>query len=150
MARKFISSIVMAAVAATSISVSASPAQAGNDDLAKFLVGATALIIIGSALSADNTHQAAPVHVKPVQPPKPVKPNKPRRKALTAACVRRHQLHSGKKTKIFGRKCLQSHYRHFSSLPKECAVRVSTVKGARRGFSIPCLKHNGYYIVASK
>ena len=147
MARKFISSIVMAAVTATSISVSAAPAHAGNDDIAKFLFGATALFIIGSALSAEGNQNVTPPKVTPVYPVKPVKP---RRKALTAACVRSHKMYNGKKTKIFGRKCLQNHYRHFDSLPKECAVRLSTVKGPRRGFSIPCLKHNGYYIVSSK
>ncbi len=48
MSRKFIASVLAASLAITSFS--AAPAKAGNDDLVKFLAGATALIIIGKAL----------------------------------------------------------------------------------------------------
>ncbi|WP_319825344.1 hypothetical protein [Thalassovita sp.] len=48
MSRKFIASVLATALAITSIS--AVPAKAGNDDLVKFLAGATALVIIGKAL----------------------------------------------------------------------------------------------------
>lgn len=146
MSRKFISSIVMAAVAATSLTVSAAPARA-NDDLAKFLFGATALVIIGSALANDG-RAAEPERVtRPVQP-RPVTPRPNRRKALTAACIRKHQTYNGK-AKVFGQRCLQKHYRHADSLPNQCKVRLATTKGTRRGYSIPCLKDHGYYIVAS-
>ncbi|WP_370229358.1 hypothetical protein [Cognatishimia sp.] len=141
MSRKFISSILIAAVAATGLSFSAAPAQA-NDDLAKFLVGATALIIIGKALS-DNNNGNVSVSTNPP------KVHKPRRKALTAACIRRHNTYSGK-VKVFGQKCLQKHYRHADSLPRHCKVRLATTKGTKRGYSIPCLRNEGYYIVSSK
>lgn len=142
MSRKFISTIMVAAIAATSLSFSAAPARA-NDDLAKFLVGATALVIIGKALSDSNNNSG--VHVTT----KPPKTHKPRRKALTAACIRRHNTYSGK-VKVFGQKCLQKHYRHADSLPRHCKVRLATTKGTKRGYSIPCLRSEGYYIVSSK
>ena len=73
MSRTFIKSVLIAAVTVTGISLAtASPAKAGNDDLAKFLFGATALIIIGKAIS-DSDAKAAPdydpnpshVHISP-------------------------------------------------------------------------------------
>jgi hypothetical protein len=145
MSRKFISSIMVAAIAATSLSFSAAPAKA-NDDLAKFLVGATALVIIGKAISDNNRHRQ-PVAAPPTNP-HPPKVHKPRRKALTAACVRRHNTYDGK-VKVFGQRCLQKHYRHADSLPKHCKVRLATTKGTKRGYSIPCLRNEGYYIVSS-
>jgi hypothetical protein len=147
MSRKFISSIMAAAIAATSFSLSAAPARAGNEDLAKFLFGATALIIIGSALTADDNGGPAKV-THPVQP-KPKVKHKPRRKALTAACVRRHNTYEGK-VKVFGHRCLQKHYAYADRLPKHCKVRLATTKGTRKGYSIPCLRNEGYYIVSSK
>lgn len=52
MSRKFITSVLAASLAITS--VSAVPARADGDDLVKFLAGATALVIIGNALDNDR------------------------------------------------------------------------------------------------
>ncbi|SEQ00889.1 hypothetical protein [Thalassovita taeanensis] len=54
MSRKFIATILAASLAITGFSTA--PAQAGNDDLAKFLAGAAALVIIGSAID-DNKNR---------------------------------------------------------------------------------------------
>ena len=149
MSRKFISSIMIAAIAATSLSFSAAPAKA-NDDLAKFLVGATALVIIGKAISDNNrNNQPSRAYTSHRPDPQPKKVRKPRRYALTAACVRRHNTYDGK-VKVFGQKCLQRHYHYADSLPRHCKVRLATTKGTKRGYSIPCLRNEGYYIVSSK
>lgn len=52
MSRKFIATIVAGAIAITGFT--AAQAQAGDRDLARFLAGATALVIIGKAISDNN------------------------------------------------------------------------------------------------
>lgn len=52
MSRKFIATIVAGAIAITGFT--AAQAEAGNRDLARFLAGATALVIIGKAISDNN------------------------------------------------------------------------------------------------
>ena len=149
MSRKFISSVMIAAIAATGLSFSAAPARAGSDDLAKVLIGATALVIIGSAIAGKDKSSNNDYHVTRPSKPKPVKVHKARRKALTAACVRKHNTYDGK-VKVFGQRCLHKHYAYADSLPRHCKVRLSTYKGTKRGYSIPCLREEGYYIVSSK
>lgn len=139
MSRTFIKSVLIAAVTVTGISLAtASPAKAGNDDLAKFLFGATALIIIGKAIS-DSDAKAAPV-----AKPKP-KPRPRYTKALPGKCLRRHHTWDGR-VRMMGRKCLNKHYRFADRLPDSCRTRVHTDKGVRRGFEMRCLRHKGYYI----
>lgn len=139
MSRTFIKSVLIAAVTVTGISLAtASPAKAGNDDLAKFLFGATALIIIGKAIS-DSDAKAAPV-----AKPKP-KPRPRYTKALPGKCLRRHHTWDGR-VRMMGRKCLNKHYRFADRLPDSCRTRVHTDQGVRRGFEMRCLRHKGYYI----
>lgn len=52
MTRKLIATVLAAAMAITSVNIGT--AQAGDRDVAKIIVGATALAIIGSALAAEN------------------------------------------------------------------------------------------------
>jgi len=147
MSHTFIKSILIAAVTVTGISLAtASPAKAGNDDLAKFLFGATALIIIGKAIS-DSDAKAAPVYKpKPVKKPKPV--TRPHRKALPAKCLRVHHTWDGR-IRMLGKKCLQNNYRHAHRLPEHCRVKARTDNGVRRGYHVRCLRQAGYYLQSS-
>lgn len=144
MSRKFISSILIAAIAATGLSVSAAPAQA-NDDLAKFLVGATALIIIGSALAGDDN---PPKKVTQPAKPKPAHKTKKNRKLLPSKCLRVHQTYNGK-MRMMGGKCLQNNYRHTQLLPNQCRTRIHTYNGPRRGYQMRCLRNHGFRIAQS-
>ncbi len=147
MSRTFIKTILIAAVTVTGISlVSAAPAKAGNDDLAKFLVGATALIIIGAALS-DSDAKAAPVE-QPIK--KPVRKNKPRprfTKALPGECLRRYHTWDGRE-RIMSKHCLRRNYYYVHRLPKVCRTSVDTYDGLRRGYQMRCLRDHGYYIAS--
>lgn len=139
MSRTFIKSVLIAAVTVTGISLAtASPAKAGNDDLAKFLFGATALIIIGKAIS-DNDAKAAPVYR-----PKP-KPRPRFTKALPGKCLRRYHTWDGR-VRMMSRNCLNNNYRFAHRLPDNCRTRVRTDNGVRRGFQMRCLRNNGFYI----
>lgn len=139
MSRTFIKSVLIAAVTVTGISLAtASPAKAGNDDLAKFLFGATALIIIGKAIS-DNDAKAAPI-----AKPKP-KPRPRFTKALPGKCLRRFNTWDGR-VRMMGRNCLHNNYRFAHRLPESCRTRVRTDNGVRRGFQMRCLRNNGFYI----
>lgn len=54
MSRKFITIILSAAIAVTGFT--APPAQAGDDDIAKWIAGAAALAIIGAAINENNNN----------------------------------------------------------------------------------------------
>jgi len=147
MSRTFIKSILVAAVTVTGISVmSAAPAKAGNEDLAKFLFGATALIIIGKAIS-DSDAKAAPSRNEVYKPAKTYRPRNYDRKALPAKCLRRHDTWDGR-VRLMGRKCLHNNYKHVNRLPQVCKTRVQTENGPRRGYHMRCLRNHGYSIAS--
>ncbi len=139
MSRKFISSILIAAVAVTGISLSAAPPKAGNDDLAKFLFGAPALIIIGKAVSNNKAHAA------PHQQPRVVQPKPRHRKALPADCLRLHRTWDGR-VRMMSQRCLERNYRHVNRMPATCKTRIRTNEGSRRGYKMRCLRQHGYHI----
>ncbi|GAA6209301.1 hypothetical protein NBRC116601_25940 [Cognatishimia sp. WU-CL00825] len=142
MSRKFISSILIAAVTVTGISLSAAPAKAGNDDLAKFLFGATALIIIGKAVSNNRAH-ATPRHE-----PRVVRPQPRHRKALPSSCLRLHHTWDGR-VRMMSNRCLERKYRHVDRLPATCKTRLRTDQGLRKGYKMRCLRQHGYHIAQS-
>ena len=79
MSRKFISGILATAIAVTGFSVS--QAQASDRDVARFLVGATALVILGTALN--NNQNKKVVRVVPGHHDKHWKQRQPTVSALT-------------------------------------------------------------------
>ncbi len=143
MSRKFITSILIAAVTVTGISLSAAPAKAGNDDLAKILFGATALIIIGKAIESNNKAEAASRHKQKVTPPRP----SIRRKALPARCLRVHDTWDGR-VRMLGQRCLEKRYTHVNQLPRQCKTRVRTYDGPRQGYQMRCLRNKGFYLAS--
>lgn len=145
MSRKFISLIVAAAITVTGVSLAA-PAKAGNDDLAKFLFGATALVIIGKAL--DDRGHVTVVAPQPKPKPKKVYPHRKVRdpRALPSNCLRGVQTWNGK-VSLMNKSCLKTHYRYTHSLPQTCAVRVHSNGAMRAGYNMQCLKQRGYFAV---
>lgn len=144
MSRTFIKSILIAAVTVTGVSLAtASPAKAGSEDIAKILVGATALFIIGKAIT-DSDAKAAPV----TQPKRHKPTTRPRySKALPAHCLRRYNTWEGR-VRMMSRHCLQDNYRFSQRLPDNCRARVRTQDGPRRGYSMRCLRNQGYYLAS--
>ncbi|MDC0737897.1 hypothetical protein N6L24_06380 [Cognatishimia sp. SS12] len=160
MSRKFITSILIAAVTVTGISLSAAPARAGNDDLAKLLFGATALIIIGKAVSnnrAEASTRNAPIYVNPRDErwrrdgqhrADQNRDQRHRNRALPASCLRTYHTRDGR-VRMMSKYCLDRSYRHADRLPQACKTRVRTENGPRRGYQLRCLRHNGYRLASN-
>jgi len=136
--------------------MTATPARAESEDVAKVIAGIAALAIIAKALDDDhrgNVHRTRPYpdrdhydrkHHERYKP-HPVRKHRPHhaRKILPSKCVRRHETHRGRVV-FLGRHCLKNNYRHFSRLPNACRVKTHTYKGMRYGFQISCLRNRGY------
>lgn len=154
MSRKFIASILIAAVTVTGLSLSAAPAKAGNDDLAKLLFGATALVIIGKAVSDRNRHSAAPAETTRHDDYRREEERRKRREArrnfrqLPASCLRQHRTRDGR-VRMMSTYCLERNYNHVSRLPHDCKIRVRTSDGPRRGYQMRCLRDRGFKLASN-
>lgn len=155
MTRKLIATILAAALAVTS--VNAGPAQAGDRDAIKIIVGATALAIIGSALVAEqNRNRQAPVYQQPRhQPQPPVQDrwqhrhqdkwqgrheNRRQRYTLSRECLMSVRGQEGW-TQGYALRCAQNTTR--VELPSDC-VRRNYAQGPRLYYSAHCLRRNGF------
>ena len=147
MSRKFISSVIIAAVTVTGISLAAAPARASEDDLAKLLFGATALIIIGKAIHDRNDRSDRDTPDRVVVHPQPRPRPHRSRKALPASCLRVHDTWDGR-VRMLSKRCLERRYDHVDRLPQSCRTRIRTDDGPRRGYRMRCLRHNGYYLAS--
>lgn len=160
--RTFISLILASALAITG--VSAAPARAGDDDIAKWIAGVAALAIIGAAI-ADNDRDKKQVvtrnrgynynkghghrhnynHGHGHKHGYAHKQNFHRYK-LPVQCRRDVQTRKGY-IRGFGRHCLLKNYGHFNSLPHQCAVKTRDYSGNRRVvYSGRCLGQHGYRV----
>lgn len=147
MHRRFIALIVGAAIAVTALS--AAPARADSDDIARFIAGIAALAIIGAAIE-DARDDPAPVVRRQVNPrhysvaPRPVPP-RVSRKVLPGECLRNVRTRDGE-ARVFTQRCLNNNYRHASQLPRACARQFRTDRGVRWGYRPRCLRDRGYTI----
>lgn len=160
MTRKFIATIVAASIAVTAI---AAPARAAsNDDLFKFIAGATALVIIGKAIDDNNKSRRAPVTHQYHKPQNQHKPPRhignrgrddryddrqrhARVATMPEAC--RVQMH-GPRGRIdgYGYQCVQRNARFANSIPSACLVSAQTNRGPRHVYSRQCVARNGYRV----
>jgi hypothetical protein len=167
MSRKFISAVLAASITVTGLSVQT--ADAGNRDLERFLVGATALLIIGAAINDSNKsqRQAAPVdepryhgknrhkghknknhanndyYVQPRPLPKHVS-----RKLLPARCERTAWTRQGH-IQVLAANCLNRNYRDAASMPRQCGGNFkfgNKNRGRRLAYTKQCLVNFGYRI----
>lgn len=165
MHRKFITLIVVTAIAVTGFSA---PARAGNRDVANALAGLAAIAIIGAAIhknrdhdrrrdpvvsrnnnrpayNGGNTHRQKKHRRQGHVQPRPL-PHHVKRTILPRSCIRAVNTRFGEETRLFGRHCLNNKYNYVSSLPQACAQRGWTSRGERRGYNVHCLKQKGYRI----
>ncbi|TCL00699.1 hypothetical protein BXY66_3346 [Shimia isoporae] len=140
--KHFIGTILGLAMAVTGIS--AMPARAlSNDDLAKLLFGATALVIIGNAVASDNDRDPGNV----TQPrSKNVRRNvPPSRVFLPRRCSRDFTLRNGRIVQAYGEGCLNQARVNKARLPQACRFNGINQHGARiSGYKTGCLQRRGY------
>lgn len=155
MTRKFIATILAAAISITSINVTT--AQAGDKEIARIIVGATALAIIGSAIASEQrknntrTHYTSPHrprdgywnnhgnnHGHRYKQPHYKKPQY--RASVPQACLLSVRGHQGW-TKGYAVSCAQRSTR--ANLPSDC-VRRNYAQGPRLYYSPQCLRSRGF------
>jgi hypothetical protein len=172
MARKFIASVLTAAIVITGFN--AAPARADGRELAQAIAGIAAVAIIANALNdkrkkdeahlgSRNTgydHGRQHGYVKPqhgyVQPqqqwhgdrqlaPRPL-PDRVARKSLPAVCLQTVEDRRGRAVNVLGQRCLQNNFRGAQYLPQSCAVDFQSHRGWRSGYDARCLSRAGYSI----
>jgi len=159
MSRKFISLVLAASVAIAGVGATATPAKAGNDDLAKLLVGATALVIIGTAINESKKNGNVVVHQPqrhtpqahtPRHQPRHAHVNTPRhRAAIPQQCRVVVNTFDGP-VKGYGARCLNNTMRAAHSLPNQCRQVVNQVRGGhtRVLYNGRCLARHGYNVAS--
>ncbi|KPA21214.1 hypothetical protein shim_26790 [Shimia sp. SK013] len=143
--KQFIASILGLAMTVTGIS--AMPARAlSDDDLAKILFGATALVIIGSAVSRGNDPEPVVV-TRPRDPqPRDILPDRrPGRHILPRRCSRTFTLRGGRKLQAYGSGCLVQARARTQRLPQECHFKAINQYGRKvTGYKTQCLNSKGF------
>lgn len=141
MSRKFIATIVAAALTVTA--VSSAPARA-DDDFVKLIIGAAALYAITQSVRSDKPRvSTTSPHRPPVVKPRPLPEPVRRANLLPANCLKYHQTRHGT-VRMMGERCLTRHYRHVNRLPKACKTQARTIDGMRYGYEPRCLRHKGF------
>ena len=157
--RGFIGMILSAAVAVAGLS--ATPARAADDDVAKVVVGAAALAILGAAIisardkdkddhvttnrntynsygNGYNDQWSKPKHKQK----KKHSSNQPvKRPSLPEVCRIYRDTNNGKRYGYNGR-CLKRNYSAFDHLPKHCAKKVEGYRG--KIWRENCLSQHGF------
>ncbi|HAV08941.1 MAG TPA: hypothetical protein DCX13_08695 [Rhodobacteraceae bacterium] len=160
MHRTFIASVLAAALAITGLS--SAPAQAGDKDLARFIMGVAAIGVIAAAVNDANRqerrhddrevsrHAPAPVviapernHHKPHLQPRPL-PERARAAVLPGQCLRQVADRRGTRN-VFVAGCLERNDVRISRLPQRCELSVVGQRGYERSaFDAGCLANHGY------
>lgn len=143
--KQFISAVLGLAMTVTGIS--AMPAKAlSEDDIAKLLFGATALVIIGSAVKNDNDPKPVPV-TRPRDPrPRDVRPDRRvNRSYLPERCSRRFTMRNGRVMQAYGSGCLSQARVKTHRLPERCHFMGINQHGRKvSGYRTQCLKRSGF------
>jgi len=152
--RTFIAAILSAALALTGLT--ANPARADSDDIAKWIAGAAALAIIGSAIANrdDDDRRRAVTRNRGFhhdydrgryhrKHDRRFKHSNRNQRLLPLRChVREFSRHG--RIGGFDRRCLHRNYGHFNALPHQCAVRVGG--RSRVIYRDRCLHRHGYRV----
>lgn len=156
MHRKFIATIIAAAVAVTAIG--SAPARA-DEDVLRALAAIAGIAIVGKVIHDRNerkqqTHSVTRnIYKAPLYPnqgrvydlkPRPL-PKRVNRRLLPGDCLRSVQTRQGR-VRYFGQRCLQRSYKFANRLPQSCAVRFRGVDHNRRGYDARCLSRAGYQL----
>ncbi|RMD46917.1 MAG: hypothetical protein D6832_06965 [Alphaproteobacteria bacterium] len=128
--------VLAGALAASTVLATPAPARAGNDDFVKFLAGATAIYIIGSAIAQSQARPVTRRVPAPVYAP-------PRWKTAPAACRVSVRTRGG-----WGRGylagCTRSRVARPAALPAACLDWARTSVGWRQVYRGLCLRRNGW------
>lgn len=170
MSRKFIAAVL--AVSTTIAAFTAAPARAASEeDIARILGAAATVFIIGKAIQHsrdkdrddkkkdryEDTHWKNQSHGQqqygyqqhghqqaiPQVIPRG-NPSRHDRAALPAQCVRK--ISGGHVNRVVMENCLERNYRSARELPRSCKMTVSTDRGKRSAYALPCLRERGYTI----
>jgi len=146
MTRRLIAAVL--ATAMTFTSFAATPVRAADSgEIGRFLLGAGALFIIGSALANQNRHDQGYVsrpHVYEPHRPGARPPGKLHRKnVVPAKCLRVNHSGQGPR-RFFDRYCLSRHMRHANRLPDSCLRHMWVQRQPRSVYAAPCLRSHGF------
>lgn len=156
MHRKFIATIVAAAVTVTAIG--SAPARA-DEDVLRALAAIAGIAIVGKVIHDRNERKRAQhsvtrnTHKAPVYQhtgrvydlkPRPL-PKRANRRLLPGDCLRSAETRQGR-VRYFGKRCLERNYRYVNRLPQYCAVRFRGEDRSRRGYDARCLRREGYQL----
>ncbi len=152
MHRRFISTILAAAMTVTAIG--ASPARADSEDVAKALAAIAGIAILGKIISDSRDDDKRVVKKQVHRPqqhiqrhrhiqPRPL-PHRVNRKLLPQHCLRSFTSRKGHRIQAFGARCLNRSYAHANRLPDQCLRSVRTDRGFRHAYGARCLRADGY------
>ena len=153
MHRTFIATVVAASIAITGLS--ALPARADQDDVAKALAALAGIAIIAKIIRDNKDDEQTVTRRYPAYPDPVIRPGHPRkvyprpmphrvdRRLLPQHCFRSYDTRQGR-YHMFGRRCLKNNYRFARELPQRCALRIRTRDGIRSGYDARCLRRSGY------
>lgn len=122
-------------------SVSATPARAGGDDVAKVLGGLVVLYAIGRAI--DNRTPEPRVQRQSTVTRGHQLGH--RNKVIPANCFR-EVVSRGEIRRGYGARCMQNTVRRAGALPPQCIRQVDTRRGTRNLYSERCLRRNGWVL----
>jgi hypothetical protein len=123
--------------------MSARPAAADNDDIAKILLGLAAIgVIVRAARDRDERAER--------RNPPPVEIEHPRRwRVLPAECEFEVQTRHGSRS-VVGERCMDSLGVRLDRLPEQCAFDIRTDRGLRAVYGVRCLRDEGFVIEAGR
>lgn len=138
-------------------SVTATPAQAGEDDAAKIVVGALALLALSKAVqdkkatvqvsrqnSYEHSHGAHGRHSHEWQ--KSHGQKKKLSKTLPGKCQFDVKTARGREWPVFGKACLQKRMQRADRLPAWCEKTINTNRGPRDVYDAHCLSQVGFKV----
>ncbi len=137
MSKRLLATVLAASLALTNMS--AAPARAADTgEIARFIFGAGAVLMLGHALSNNNKNR----NVTRRNDPGTVVVT-PRRRVVPSACLRKNRWNNGPR-RFFGQRCLINNMNNFARLPGGCRTTIWTNNGNRTVFSARCLRRNGW------
>ncbi|MEP2532218.1 hypothetical protein [Shimia sp.] len=154
--RTFIAAVITAAMTLTGVSASSARALT-EDDVAKLMIGATALFILGKAID-DNKKSKPKAVIQPTrryEPKHVTKPNtrntgraNPHRRnlVLPVQCKRNFVTERGKHVTGFRRVCLNRSGVSVNHLPGGCERQVNTQRGWKTIYGANCMHRSGYRV----
>ncbi|MFV2034306.1 MAG: hypothetical protein ACC631_04215 [Halocynthiibacter sp.] len=158
MTKSFIATVLAAALTITSIS--AVPARAGAEDVAKILLGLAVVAGVASVINNNNRNRnrsIAPV-ARRASPPhshrapvvthhnRAVTPHRARN-TVPETCLRSFDTRSGSR-EAYGARCIARNA-SWLNLPESCAREFRTSRGWRVAYSPRCLRRAGF-VTASR